>query len=228
MAEPAYHTRPRREMLRYLPAGARRVLDVGCGAGVFGASVRERGCEVWGLELDPEAVREAAGRLDRVLEGDAVDSVAGLPAGRFDCIYLNDILEHLPEPEPLLRALAPKLTPSGRLVTSMPNVRYFPHLWRLVVRGRWDYADEGILDRTHLRFYTRSSMRALLTSCGYVVERCEGINGTGSRRWRLANLLTLGGCAEMRWLQFACVARVAGTSPDSPPAGDSTGPEAAS
>lgn len=207
----AYYGHPRREMEPFVPAGAGLVLDVGCGAGAFAATLRASRpgakLEIWGVEIMPEAAELARGAVDRVLVGDAVSRVAELPDAGFDCVVLNDVLEHLAEPAPLLRQVRRVLRPGGALVASLPNVRYFFNVWDLVVRGRWDYADEGILDRTHLRFYTRSSLRRLLEEEGFSVERMQGINPTGSLKFGLANLLTLGRWSDMRWLQFACVAR---------------------
>ena len=194
-------------MLAFVPARARRILDVGCGEGVFAAGLkRERSVEVWGIELDSNAAASAADKLDRVLIGDAVQCLADLAGGAFDCVVLNDILEHLVDPEELLRGLKPKLAAGGCLVASIPNVRYFPHLWQLVVRGQWEYAAEGILDRTHLRFFTRYSLTALFGRCGYRLEQIEGIHPTGSWKFQLVNLLALGRWSDMRFLQFACVA----------------------
>ena len=206
MSESTYYDHPRAEMAAFLPDGARRVLDIGCGAGRFATAIKDRfGLEVWGLEVDPTAAETAAGSLDRVLVGDALQRLDDVPAGRFDCIYLNDVLEHLVDPEALLQALPAKLAPRGRVVASLPNVRYFPHLWDLVIRGRWEYRDEGILDRTHLRFFTRSSTAAMFQRCGYRIEQSQGLRPTGSRLFRLCNLLTLGQLAETRYLQFAWV-----------------------
>ncbi len=92
----------------------------------------------------------------------------------------------------------------------MPNVRYFFNVVDLVVHGRWDYVDEGILDRTHLRFFTRSSLRRLLETEGFDVQTMQGINPTRSLKFRLANLVTLGRAADLRWLQYAVVARPRG------------------
>jgi 2-polyprenyl-3-methyl-5-hydroxy-6-metoxy-1,4-benzoquinol methylase len=209
-AEAGYHTRPRPEMLAFVPAGARRVLDVGCGGGTFAARLRdERGAEVWGIEISPEAAALAAGRLDRVLVGDAVERLGAVPDGHFDCIVMNDILEHLVEPERLLRAAARKLAAGGCVVASIPSIRHFPHLVDLVLRGEWRYTDEGLLDRTHLRFFTRRSMLEMFAACGYDVRSIAGIHPTRSWRFRLFNLLTLGRLAETRYLQFAVVAAVA-------------------
>ena len=207
MPTAAYYSRPRPEMLAFVPAGARRVLDLGCGEGVFGASLKQQhGVEVWGIELDPVAAAAAAERLDHVLQGDVLERLADLPTTTFDCVVMNDILEHLTDPEALLRGVRGKLGPGGRVVASIPNVRHFPHLWQLVVHGRWDYTDEGILDRTHLRFFTRHSLTSTFQRCGYQLERCEGIHPTRSWRFRMVNLLTLGCWSEMRYLQYACVA----------------------
>ncbi len=202
-----YFARPRPEMVPFVPAQARRILDVGCGQGCFGSRLKgERGGEVWGIELDPVAAGIAAERLDRVFTGDAIALAPTLPDAHFDCIVLNDLLEHLVNPETLLVLLRPKLAAGGRLVASIPNVRHFPHLWRLVVGGEWEYEDEGILDRTHLRFFTRRSMRRLFESTGYRLLRQEGITPTRSWKFRLANLGALGRLGDARYLQFACVA----------------------
>jgi len=208
-----YHGRPRREMLPFVPVGARRVLDIGCGAGAFGAGLKAEGgdgIEVWGVELDPDAAARAGEVLDRVITGDARRAPAELAGEVFDCLVLNDVLEHLREPADLLRDLRPLLAPGGRIVASLPNVRYFFNVVDLALHGRWEYTDEGILDRTHLRFFTRRSMGDLFTAAGYTVESRTGLNATGSRAFRLFDLLTLGRFADMGYLQFACVARPAG------------------
>ena len=196
-------------MLPLVPHTARRILDVGCGAGAFSAvlkqdrAARKVAVEIWGLEMDPEAAALAQEVLDQVQVGDATELARDLPTGYFDCILLNDVLEHVLEPADLLAALRPALATEGRVVASIPNVRHFPNVVNLVVHGRWDYTDEGILDRTHLRFFTRSSMGRLFHEAGYTVEKMTGINPTGSLKFKLMNLLTLGRWSDMRYLQFA-------------------------
>ncbi len=212
--QPDYFGNDRTEMQAFLPSSARVILDVGCGAGVFGAALKVARAtagvdlEVWGLERDPAAAELAAGRLDKVLCGDVEAVTAQLPTAHFDCLVLNDILEHLAQPADVLRALRAHLKPGGHVVASIPNVRYFNNVVNLAVHGRWDYTDEGILDRTHLRFFTRGSMVDLLEDTGYAVRSVTGINPTGSAKFKLANLLTLGRWADMRYLQFAVVAVV--------------------
>ncbi len=211
-----YYGRPRREMIAQVPVAARRVLDIGCGAGAFGSGLKTawngqgRELEVWGVEMDAAAAARAAEVLDRVVVGDVSAALSELPTGDFDVVILNDILEHIVAPETLLSALRSCLRPGGHVVASVPNVRHFPNVVNLVVHGRWDYTDEGILDRTHVRFFTRSSMVSLFTGCGFVVESVAGINPTGSLKFKLLNLLTLGKWSDMRFLQFAIRARIQG------------------
>ncbi len=202
-----YHANERPEMLGFVPRTARRVLDVGCGEGRFAAAVRARlGAEAWGIELDSEAALRAAARLDHLVAGDVRERIDELPNAHFDAICLNDVLEHLADPEGLLRRLGPKLATGGVVVASIPNVRFLPTLWDLAVRGEWRYADEGILDRTHLRFFTRRSIPRLFGESGYEVRRLEGINAKSFLKFRVVNWATLGRLADTRYLQFACVA----------------------
>ncbi len=199
-------------MRAFVPAEARTLLEIGCGDGAFAAGLRaERqaldvALEIWGLEMDADSARRAAAHLDHVLAGPAEQRLDELPSGRFDCVVMNDVLEHLAAPEELLRGLHRVLAPGGCLIASIPNVRHFHNVWDLAVRGDWEYHDEGIRDRTHLRFYTRASMRGLFARAGFEIVRQVGINPTRSWRYRLCNLLCLGRLAEMRYLQYACVA----------------------
>ncbi|MBI3541773.1 MAG: class I SAM-dependent methyltransferase, partial [Deltaproteobacteria bacterium] len=172
-----YYSQPRAEMLEFVPEGAASVLDVGCGDGAFGASLKARGvASVWGVELNPKAARAATARLDRVFEGGIEATLTQLPDGRFDCITMNDVLEHLVDPYALLAAIKAKLAPGGVLVASIPNVRYLYNLWNLVVRRQWRYEDAGVLDRTHLRFFTKSSIEEMFDEQGFELVALEPIH----------------------------------------------------
>lgn len=203
-----YYGQDRSEMLPFAPAEARRVLEIGCGRGRFARALKERnGAEVWGIERDQNAAAEARELLDKVLVEDAMPAVAGLEQRSFDLVVCNDLLEHLPEPERLLVELRRVLDPGGRLLVSLPNMRYYKVLAHLLFSRDWKYRDSGVLDRTHLRFFTRCSMLRLLEECGYEVLSCVGINGSRAFGLRLLDLLTFRTHHDIRYVQFALLAR---------------------
>ena len=210
-----YFTEARPEMLSFVPANCRRLLDVGCGTGTFGASLKQtRQIEVWGVEPFASAAAKAADKLDRVITG-PFEPETDLPAGAFDCIVFNDVLEHMVEPDQALRYAKHLLSAGGTILASIPNVRHFPLLWQLGVRGSWEYGDCGILDRTHLRFFTKSNILKMFQDEGYAVRSISGINPymgipSASRRlwfvYRAANVLFMGKFSDLKFLQFAVVA----------------------
>jgi methionine biosynthesis protein MetW len=158
-----------RLVLGAVPDGA-RVLDVGCATGYLAAELGRRGCRVTGVEADPGAAEQARAHCERVIVGDVEDRVVrdGVAAlGPFDVVVLGDVLEHLRDPWSVLRALAPV---GDRVVASVPNVAHWTGR-RALLRGRFPYAEHGLFDRTHLRFFTRASARALAEGAGLrVVE----------------------------------------------------------
>jgi 2-polyprenyl-3-methyl-5-hydroxy-6-metoxy-1,4-benzoquinol methylase len=206
----AYFQNLRPEMLPFLPAAAERILELGCGEGKFGAACKARfGCEAWGIEVDPRAAAIAATRFDRLLQGDALGQARQLPDRSFDLIVCNDVLEHLVDPEQVLVELRRTLTPRGCIVASIPNIRYHSALWTILIDKDFPRDDQGIFDRTHLRFFTRKVIVRMFTDAGYSIERISGINRSRNRWFRLLNFLLLGSISDCRYLQFACVARPA-------------------
>jgi 2-polyprenyl-3-methyl-5-hydroxy-6-metoxy-1,4-benzoquinol methylase len=206
-----YYSSSRQEMLSFVPAMARQILDVGCGEGKFGALLKEKlGAEVWGIEYEPGPASAAGERLDRVFTGDALAIAETLEPANFDCITILDVLEHLKDPFALLERVKVLLCPEGVLVLSVPNVLYISNLYRLLLKKEWHYIDHGVLDIGHLRFFTRNSLRNALQSCGYHIDQLHGIfpvGGNGGRLFSIFNIITLGHFSESRYLQFACVAR---------------------
>ncbi len=149
------------------PAGL-SVLDLGFGAGQLARRIRAHCRYLAGIELDPEAAREGSAFFDQPLVGDLLTGVSGPWREPFDVIVAGDILEHLPRPERLLALLAPLLARGGVLMLSLPNVANVTVRAALLF-GRLPYAERGILDRTHLRFYTRASARALIAGAGFQI-----------------------------------------------------------
>jgi 2-polyprenyl-3-methyl-5-hydroxy-6-metoxy-1,4-benzoquinol methylase len=202
-----YFEQARPEMLRFVPTASRRVLELGCAEGAFASSVKaQTGAEVWGIERNPEAGTRAASVIDRVLVGDADEQIALLPDAYFDTIVCNDVLEHLVDPRTTLAALRGKLSLDGVVVTSLPNIRHLPALSKIVFRRDFPLEDAGIYDRTHLRFFTRKSMRRLFDDAGFDVRSIKGINGYCGPLGGVLILLSLGYFADGYFLQYATVA----------------------
>jgi 2-polyprenyl-3-methyl-5-hydroxy-6-metoxy-1,4-benzoquinol methylase len=195
-------------MLRFVPAIAQRVLELGCAEAAFAATVKQRtrGAEVWGIEFNPDAALRASAVLDRVLVGDADAQIAELPDAYFDVVICNDVLEHLVNPIHTLGQLRRKMKPEGVVVASIPNIRFVPALSKIVFRRDFPQQDFGIFDRTHLRFFTRKSMVRLFESAGFAVRRMKGINAYYGPLGVLLTILTLGYFADGLYLQYACVA----------------------
>jgi 2-polyprenyl-3-methyl-5-hydroxy-6-metoxy-1,4-benzoquinol methylase len=140
----------------------RRVLELGPASGYMSEILRERGCTVVGVELDADMASQAARFCERVIVGDldTLDLDEELGEDRFDVIVAADVLEHLKDPLQALRALRAFLRPEGYFVASLPNIAH-ASVRLALLEGRFDYRDLGLLDRTHLRFFTHQSIALL-------------------------------------------------------------------
>ena len=212
-----YFANTRPEVAALLPARCTHVLEIGCGEGRFAAQMPQRQ-SYWGVEPSAAAER-ARGVLDHVFQG-TYEQVAGqLPDAHFDLIICNDVIEHMPDHDAFLQALRRKLVPGALIVGSVPNVRYLPHLLEVLLQRDWRYRDEGILDRTHLRFFTAASLRRTLGQHDWQVEALAGLNCIiansplpGRLRWwgslMLLQLVTLRDQGDCRYLQHGFRARL--------------------
>lgn len=152
-----YHSLVRKDVLRICPSGlADKVLEIGCGTGETLAYMKQMGLakHVTGVERSPTCVGRVNPALDVFLH---MDAELFEPTERYNGILLFDVLEHLVEPFELLKRLAPCLEPNGYILISIPNIRNLGILKSLILGGEWEYQNSGILDRTHLRFFTYAS-----------------------------------------------------------------------
>lgn len=149
----------------------KRVLDVGCATGYLARELGNRGCAVSGVEVDTEAAEEARPYLDRVVVADLDNSrlTEHFEAGSFDVVIFADVLEHLVDPAAVLADATSLLAPGGKVVLSVPNVAH-GSLRLALLQGRWAYTDTGLLDRTHIRFYTYATLLELVEGAGLTVE----------------------------------------------------------
>ena len=212
--EPQYYSSERADMLPFVPSVG-SFLDLGCGEGRFGASLKQRdpSAVVWGVEPSAVPRERAIGRLDRVIGGTFPECLPELDR-TFDCVVCNDVLEHMYDPWSACEVIADLLSPGGTLVVSIPNIRNFATLLQLTMKGRWDYVDAGVLDRTHLRFFTPSTMREMVEERGFRVESLTGSWPLVTAKMRLiygvCRVVAPSLGREGRFRQYVMVARVAG------------------
>jgi 2-polyprenyl-3-methyl-5-hydroxy-6-metoxy-1,4-benzoquinol methylase len=206
-AKPAgYYALDRADVVAELPRPIGRALDVGCGEGGVGRSLRARGADaVWGVEADPAAAERARDSLDGIFSGTVEVALAsGALEGRFDTICCYDVLEHLVDPAAVLSGLLDIAAPGARLHVSVPNARHFSLLRDLVLRGTFGYTEWGHRDVTHLRWFTRRDIVKLVEDSGWGVRRWRPNVFRG--RDRTADRATFGLAREFIALQWHVLA----------------------
>lgn len=204
-----YYSSERLEMVNFVPKNSERILDVGCGEGLFLKFLnKNNNLETWGVEMNSEIAEIAKINLDKVLVGDISEIINGIPNSYFDCISFNDVLEHMVNPYAVLADIRIKLKDNGVIICSIPNVRYVRVLKDLLFKKQWKYENAGVLDRTHLRFFTKKSIIDMFNDLGYQLIKIKGINETKNWKFLFINILTLGFFSDSRYIQFACVVKI--------------------
>src|SRR5262245_6883959 len=149
-----------------------RVLDLGCGSGLLGEQLRAAGHEVVGVDVtEYDGVRD---RLDAFFAGNLGEGIPDAVGGDYDVVVAADVLEHLRDPDRVLADIAKRLAPGGSVMASVPNFAHWYPRSRVAL-GRFDYDRRGILDRDHVRFFTKHSFERVLDNSGYRVRRWESI-----------------------------------------------------
>jgi len=155
-------------VLAKIPMGARNLLDIGCGSGALGAAAKRRGeLQVTGVTHSAVEATMARQHIDAVVLAD-LNAFDPLPLGCFDCIVCSHVLEHLGDPDEVLRRLRELLSPGGVLVVALPNVLFWKQRLQFA-RGRFRYADGGLMDRTHVRFFDWDTAAELIEQAGFVI-----------------------------------------------------------
>ncbi len=167
-----YFSSARWDVFNLVEGEGNRILELGCGLGQTGALLKKHGkaVEVIGIELNPEVARSAQANIDHVICGDVERIELHFPENSFDYVVAGDILEHLIDPWAVLHRIRPFIKLGGYIVTSIPNIRNWRILVDLMLRDDWKYCEEGLLDRTHLRFFTRSTIVRMLREAGYEID----------------------------------------------------------
>jgi 2-polyprenyl-3-methyl-5-hydroxy-6-metoxy-1,4-benzoquinol methylase len=208
-----YSTTNRKELVEFFPKNYKRVLEVGCGTGGFRDTLK-KDIEIWGIEPNKEAANEAMTRGYKVLVGFYEEVAEQCPNNYFDLIVCNDVIEHMLEHEKFLEIIKLKMTPDASIIGSIPNVRYFGNLCKLLLNKDWKYVDNGVLDRTHLRFFTEKSLKRTFANTKYKIEKLSGIQSDFTK-WNsffmcirnfillLITIATFGHSKDIQYVQFA-------------------------
>jgi O-antigen biosynthesis protein len=190
--KPSYFSNPRDEILDLLPIKVNRVLEVGCGSGETLSAIKSRFPHsiAVGIELCESAAKLASPKVDLLLNLDIEKAESRLSLGQFDTILLLDVLEHLKDPWTTLESLVrDNLCVGGTVITSIPNARNHALVIQLLL-GDFRYVQEGVLDKTHLRFFTKKSMSRLIEESGLNILQCLPTNVAVRSRSAIFNLIT--------------------------------------
>jgi len=189
----AYFSHARTEIAPLLPAttGAScRALEIGCSGGHTLHWLKSTGRCSWVAGVEPYAeLNPSLQGIDVFCKMDIEKELPDIPAASLDLLLCLDVLEHLVDPWETMRRLDPLVKPGGTVIISVPNLRNYHVVLDLLFKGRFEYTDAGILDRTHLRFFTRASAVALAEAAGASVTQTIG---TETSRWQKKLLVKLG------------------------------------
>jgi len=201
-----YHEGIRSEILDFIPKKYAKVLEIGCGKGGFRKNLL-LDCEYWGVEPYEQVATIALGELDYVLASTFDDAYDDLPDNYFDLVICNDVIEHMDNHYKFYNKIQKKCVKDAYMIGSIPNVRYISNLFELLIKKDWKYKEEGILDKTHLRFFTIKSIKHDFKLFNFKIEKLYGINQIKfSKRtlsgWKMILFQKILG-SDTRFLQFA-------------------------
>lgn len=209
-----YFAGARCDYVAELPCDANaRILEIGCGNGDTGAlAISEGKCACYcGVEVYGPAAEIARSKITEVIAGDVENTTLSWPSQSFDALILSEVLEHLVDPWTTLRKLRPLMKPGALVFASSPNISHYSVI-SMLLRGEWHLANNGIMDRSHLRWFTPKVYRAMFESSGYHVTSLRSLSNLGMKA-RVARALLCGFGEHLLWRQIDLRATCFGDAP---------------
>lgn len=182
-----YFTSVRYDISKYIPKNVRRVLEIGCGDANFVKFLPT--CEYWGVEPNIKVKQIKSLNIFKIYKCDYENAYDQMPDNYFDLIIVNDVVEHMTDHDYFLETIKKKMTQDSYIIGSVPNVRHISNLINLIIHKDWQYQSSGILDKTHLRFFTTKSLIRSLNLHGYYIELVQPINRQLCKRLRFKCLI---------------------------------------
>lgn len=171
---PNYYTSHRYEMAKLIPGNVTKVLEIGCGDSNFANFLPV--CEYWGIEPSRHVSILSSSNVYKIIRNDYETAYVDLPNNYFDLIVVNDVIEHMQSHDYFFSSIKIKMSSGACILGSVPNVRHISNMIEILIHKDWEYKDSGILDRTHLRFFTQNSLKKILLDHGYIIEILKPIN----------------------------------------------------
>jgi SAM-dependent methyltransferase len=186
-----YYSHLRMPLLSLVDKIPKRILEIGCASGQTLSYLKSKGAELTvGVEISPEVAKLAEKRVDvdRVIIGSIEDLDLDYPENYFDLIIVGFVIEHVSNPWAVMKKLRLLLKKEGQIIGSLPNVRHISVVFPLVFSGKWEYVEDGIMDWTHLRFFTKKTIEDLFRSSDFNDSKI--VPDFTSRKIKLINILT--------------------------------------
>lgn len=166
-----YYSLPRLDILSLINENHKKILEIGCAFGELGRAIKNSfpNVVIDGIELNPHSEEFLKGNYNNITIGNIEALDLSKIGNEYDLIIFADVLEHLYDPWRILKILGEKLTDKGNVIVSVPNIRNSGILFNLIFKGRFEYAESGLMDRTHIRWFTRLEISKALDNAGLQV-----------------------------------------------------------
>jgi O-antigen biosynthesis protein len=205
--EQNYYSIIRKDIISLIPKSVKKILDVGCGYGSTAAVIKEKypDIEIIGIELSEEAAIKSQKNVDRVINGDIEIIEPDFPVKYFDLIICADVLEHTKDPWSVLKKLHKYQNDDAILIASIPNIRYIKVLLKILF-NKFEYEASGVLDVSHLRFFTLHTIKKMFKECGFQIIKIKNNRNKGWKM-RLLSILSFGILFPFGIYQYIIVAK---------------------